>query len=203
MVHSIGLAVMVKTPGLSPVKTRLAQDVGELSAIRIYIGLLDGVAKLMGDVKGEVSCYWAVAESEAQTSLFWRNFPRIVQQGDSLGERLAFVEAELWKMHRGVILIGADTPALSKSDISKTLAWMIQPGKRHVLGPSRDGGFYLFAANYQLGFQAWNHVTYSTDSTLAELKALIPEDSSEFLLEERHDVDLIEDVILSISRSWL
>jgi len=60
------IAVFVKTPGLSPVKTRLAEGIGENRALEFYDLALECVMKLGEAV--DAASYWAVAEEEAVVS---------------------------------------------------------------------------------------------------------------------------------------
>ncbi|HEV8692715.1 MAG TPA: hypothetical protein VGQ93_00795, partial [Lysobacter sp.] len=61
---TVGLAIFVKTPGYSPVKTRLAADCGRAYAEAWYrraAAAVASVAKIAADREG-IAVYWAVAE---------------------------------------------------------------------------------------------------------------------------------------------
>jgi len=61
-----GIAIFVKTPGLSPIKTRLAAHVGIERALEIYRASIDCVRASvdLACSRVELSAYWAVAEPE-------------------------------------------------------------------------------------------------------------------------------------------
>ena len=80
---SLALATFVKTPGLSPIKTRLAQEVGKERALSFYN---EGVArtKSLGDELCErfsenLTCYWAVAEAAGLSHPLWHDWDRVLQ----------------------------------------------------------------------------------------------------------------------------
>jgi len=102
------VAIFVKTPGLSPVKTRLAAGVGVEAATefhRLAAASVAGVARACGE---EIVPYWAVAEQEALDAPAWRGFPTIWQGEGGLGARLDRIYATLLLRHGRVLLIGAD-----------------------------------------------------------------------------------------------
>ena len=76
-----GLAIFVKTPALSPVKTRLARDIGQLRAEAFYLASAEAVASvaLQSQRHGGAIAYWAVAESPAMTGNAWIDLPCIPQ----------------------------------------------------------------------------------------------------------------------------
>ena len=55
---SIALAIFVKTPSLSPVKTRLAQSIGEDKAIAFYMLCLEAIKETAKQIDADV--VWAV-----------------------------------------------------------------------------------------------------------------------------------------------
>lgn len=166
------LAVMVKTPGVSPVKTRLAHGVGVLRAGEFYHLCLDCITETMQrlQIEDDIFCYWAVAEESALKDAHWQQFPRVLQQGIGLGERIASVVRNLLPAHGVVILVGADSPQLNTSIVCKALALLADShsGPDVVLGPSADGGFYLIAMRVELPLEIWNAVEYSQSDTLLQ-----------------------------------
>jgi glycosyltransferase A (GT-A) superfamily protein (DUF2064 family) len=105
------VAIFVKTPGLSPVKTRLAAGgMGAEAATEFHRLSVAGVARACGD---DVAPYWAVAEREALAPPAWRGFPAIWQGEGGLGARLDRIYATLLQRHGRVLLIGADAPQIT------------------------------------------------------------------------------------------
>ena len=70
------LAVFVKTPGLSPIKTRLAADIGEKKAAAVYEILLQNTAATMRRARRlGAEVFWAVGEKEGADDARWSEFP--------------------------------------------------------------------------------------------------------------------------------
>src|SRR3546814_7689642 len=106
---SIGLAIMVKTPGHSSIKTRLATDTGIAFAEEWHRRAADCVAKVSQHCV-RLLPYWAVAEGSAAEDALWSGLPVLMQDAGGLGERMAHVHRQLMQRHAGGLLIGADAP---------------------------------------------------------------------------------------------
>lgn len=183
------VAVFVKTPGYSPVKTRLAREIGEERARGVYLQLLAIVERRVKGAVG-VDGYFAVAEHEAVRDPLWRMLP-VVHQGDGgLGIRLAKIYSELLAKYDRVVLIGADCPELS----SELIVDAAQRGPEFCVGPAIDGGFYLFAGSVPLPTSLWEAIEYSAATTAGELiSALNPYGAVE-LLPPLTDLDTADDL---------
>jgi glycosyltransferase A (GT-A) superfamily protein (DUF2064 family) len=141
-----GAAIFVKTPGLSPVKTRLAAGIGVAAAEAWHRLAADAVAAVVGAVPG-LAGYWAVAEAAPEAAGAWPGLPLLEQGGGELGERMGRVLAMLLARHDFALLLGADTPQLDPADLAEALDWLAAAEPRLVMGPARDGGFWLLGAN--------------------------------------------------------
>lgn len=181
---------MVKTPDLSPVKTRLAADVGCLRAEAFYLCSAEAVASVALQVPaGLLTTYWAVAESRAMIGPSWADLPRMDQGEGGLGERMSHVYRALRSQHRLALLLGADAPQLTGDMLRRAIDWLSLPGPRLVIGPARDGGFWMFGGNCDLPEQAWMRPTYSQAQTRSEFMNAM-RDCGEWLeIDELSDVD--------------
>jgi glycosyltransferase A (GT-A) superfamily protein (DUF2064 family) len=74
---NIGIAIFVKTPGFSPVKTRLARTHGQEYAENWYRRAAVAVAEVA--ILSGASVYWAVGEPEAMDAPLWQSMARICQ----------------------------------------------------------------------------------------------------------------------------
>ncbi|MBQ47040.1 MAG: hypothetical protein CMP10_06105 [Zetaproteobacteria bacterium] len=188
------IAVFVKTPGISSVKTRLASTIGTSKAIEFYLQFKKITEELLIDVSQSLECmpYWAVAEDGALNANLWSNFDRILQPTGSLGDRLHGVYSDLIKRHSWVLLIGADCPQLSLNeiyrsvDLLKTQSW--------VLGPAKDGGFYLFGGNHPIPESVWVDVPYSSPQTLEKITKNLASVGTGSFLQTLTDIDRSEDL---------
>ncbi|MBC8401264.1 MAG: glycosyltransferase [Candidatus Marinimicrobia bacterium] len=190
------LAIFVKTPGLSPVKTRLAQTIGVELATEFYRQSVQVTATVVQMAKeksnSELCPYWAVAEKQAVNDDFWTDFPTIYTGEGGLGERMNQIYCTLLKKHEAVILIGADAPQITPGIIRATISGL-RDGYDFVIGPASDGGFYLFAGRSEIATAAWTNVTYSAEATLQQFKAGLPSQNILFL-GELTDVDSWSDL---------
>lgn len=162
------IAVFVKTPGLSPVKTRLASALGKekaeafhLLAAKAVQGVLQAVSQLT-----QVQGYYAVAEPSALNHRYWQELPCVWQGEGGLGERMAQVYHTLLAEHDYVILVGADIPQMTTLELLSAANWLAKKGRdRLVFGPSEDGGFWALGGNCKIAQAIWTEVVYSQADT--------------------------------------
>jgi uncharacterized protein len=193
--NKVGMAVFVKTPALSPVKTRLAKEKGSDFAIRFYEASLEVITELGERLrKAGITPYWALAEPSHPAQARWQHFKAIHQGTGELGHRLHRVYLQLVTTHRVGILIGADSPQLDVSDFQLALQRLLTHD--FVIGPARDGGFYLFAGKKRVPESVWGQVQYSTSGTADQLIALLKPLGSVALLPVRTDVDEPQDLFV-------
>ncbi len=163
----IAVAVFVKTPGLTPLKTRLARDIGNTKSIDFYLLSLKCISQTLKECN--ITPYWAVAEMDALNSSLWKDFQTIhVGEGD-LGQIQSQIYNKLLKKHKRVILLGSDTPQISKTNIDKAINILID--SEFVFGPAFDGGYYLFGGRAPISNKTWQNINWSTNTTLKELQS--------------------------------
>ena len=117
------------------------------------------------------------------------------QEGADLGERmeLAFRRA-FAEGHARVVLIGSDIPDLPLSVVSE--AFLALDGNDAVIGPARDGGYYL------VGFRdntflpgIFRGISWSTGTVLADTLAVFEREGRKVhRLSLWRDVDTIDDL---------
>ncbi|MFZ2752181.1 MAG: TIGR04282 family arsenosugar biosynthesis glycosyltransferase [Lysobacteraceae bacterium] len=193
-VASAGLAIFVKTPGHSPLKTRLAQAIGQDAAEVFHrhaaAAVADVVMQAQASMPGLVA-YWAVAEADALDTPIWRALPRIAQGDGDLGARMRTVCGTLRERHGRAVLIGADAPQLRADDV--LAAGTALDTHDHAIGPSEDGGFWLFGTRIAVPEHAWSETPWSqSDTAMRFLDAL--GDSSVATLRRLRDVDIVDDL---------
>ncbi len=168
MKQKIAIAAFVKTPELSPVKTRLAKTIGKRQAIAIYEESVKQTAiTLQAAVTSleSLHAYWAVAEQQATNHQRWQQFSTLWTGDNSLAHRLHHVYSTLRQHHDRVILIGTDCPQLPQQYILEAA----QTKKETIIGKATDGGFYLFSSNQTIAAECWLNVRYSEENTLTQL----------------------------------
>jgi rSAM/selenodomain-associated transferase 1 len=179
-------AVFVKTPGRSPIKTRLARELGTPLALDFYNRACEVMREVLESMGPGWKPYWAVAEAEPIDHR-WHSWSTVLQGEGELGQRLHHVYATLLKHHRAVVLLGADAPQITSHLLREAIA-RVRRGT-FVLGPARDGGFYLFAGATPLPASVWTQVQYSQATTREELAAQLRPWGTIETLDELRDVD--------------
>lgn len=191
---SPALAIFVKTPELSPVKTRLAASIGKKPALDIYFEMLQLTEKVVDRAQKElgVTPYWAIAEKGGLGSPHWKRYSKLWQGDGELGDRLSKIYSELLSHHSSVFLIGADCPDLDLPTLeSAVLSLKDSPA---VIGRTSDGGFYLFGGSCPIPTEVWNQVPYSSGNTASTLVDLLAKRVPVKELKTLNDVDTIEDL---------
>ena len=185
------IAVFVKTPGLSPVKTRLARGVGEAAATMFHILAADCAGAAAAACGPAVASVWAVAEPDGLAT--WRDRPAVWQGAGGLGARMSRVYLALLERHGRVLLIGADSPQVTPALLQRALR-MLDEAASFVLGPARDGGFWLFGGRMPLPPSLWDGVTYSTQQTGRDFLAALGPHGRCAVVDELLDVDSASDL---------
>ncbi len=187
-----GLAVFVKTPGRSPLKTRLARAIGQADAEqfhRLAARAVASVARAAGDL---LTSYWAVAEANALDDACWQALPRLAQGEGDLGQRLHRTCSQLLARHDAALLIGADTPQITPASLQNAVAKLSEPASDFVLGPASDGGFWVFGTRVAIPVGVWQTPTYSQATTATQLRRALSRHGRLATLPTLSDVDTIE-----------
>ena len=189
------VACFVKTPGLSPVKTRLAAEIGATRAAEFYALAIESVRAVLREVaaRGIAKPVWAVAERGGLTHPLWQDCGRVEQGEGPLGERLDRVYRHLVTQSDHVLLIGADSPQVSASRLSQAVDHLEQ-GAPFVLGRCPDGGFYLFGGSKPLPESVWWETPWSSPETADAFQARVAEHGVVAPLPPLCDVDIADDL---------
>lgn len=187
------IAVFAKTPGLSPVKTRLAADIGKERAEEFYQLCLAVVEDVVKQSSMPITPHWAVAEQHGLEYNAWQNMDRMWTGDGSLGDRLHHVYSTLRKNYNTVLLIGTDSPQISVNDIEQAVSYLAKHSG-FVIGKALDGGFYLFGGNMDVLPEIWTETPYSVANTCEMLTPKLSAQADIHYLKELGDVDVIEDL---------
>ena len=184
------LIVFTRNPELGKVKTRLAKTVGNATALKIYIFLLERTRDIAVQVSADKAVYYSVKVREND---IWdtNNFQKHQQVGEDLGIRMLHAFKNGFKAgYEKVMIIGSDLYDLTAETIEN--AFIALKDNEVVIGPAEDGGYYLLGMN-SLEEKVFKNKNWGTETvrknTLEELK-----DKKVFLLGELNDVDVFEDI---------
>lgn len=141
MNHDNLLLIFARNPELGKVKTRLAKTIGHEKALMIYIKLLEHTHAIADRVFADKAIFYAEKVQEFDILDYYK-FPKFLQKGEDLGERLERAFGQAFAQHyEKVICIGSDCYELSAEIIED--AFTALDNNNVVLGPARDGGYYL------------------------------------------------------------
>ncbi|MBI2986519.1 MAG: TIGR04282 family arsenosugar biosynthesis glycosyltransferase [Deltaproteobacteria bacterium] len=144
--HANALVVMAKAPVTGMVKTRLVPPLSPEEAAELYrcllLDILEGL-KSFGAADLFVA-FTPVASAPSIKALAPPNFACFAQRGEELGERMYNIFTDLsTKGYRNVIIVGSDLPVLPPRFLEDAFVMLQRSEMSVVLGPSRDGGYYL------------------------------------------------------------
>ena len=192
------IAVFVKTPGLSPVKTRLAAKLGQENAEAFHLASSHSVSSVVQTLSSlvDIQSYYAVAEETALNHQYWQDLPCVWQGEGGLGERMAHIYQTLLTKHDFVILVGADIPQMTTKELLTAAAWLPHNEQaRLAFGPSDDGGFWLFGGNCTIPRTIWTDVVYSKGDTGIQFFNEIEQVGEVKVLASLRDADEADDLI--------
>jgi len=190
------LLIFTKSPILGEVKTRLQPEYSEEQSLVIHKKLMLKTLELtksIDSVSSELCC------APTRNTLFFleceNNYPVILsnQEGDNLGERMAYSLSIALQKHNKVVIIGTDCPEIDRSYIETAFDALNEFDA--VIGPAFDGGYVL------LGLKIFSpilfeNIDWGTDMVLAQtLEKLNVLEWSYHQLEMKNDIDRPEDVL--------
>ena len=198
MTLRLGIAIFVKTPGHSPLKTRLARVIAADAAREFHLLSAGAVAAVACRAQRDMpalATHWAVAEPAALDHPAWTSLPVITQGEGDLGARMGRVTGDLLTRFDAALLLGADAPQIEAGDI--IAAAHALASHQHVIGPSADGGFWLFATRGRVPAEAWSATPWSQADTAARFCESLgepPADSAIARLRSLRDADTADDL---------
>ncbi|MBU2591311.1 MAG: DUF2064 domain-containing protein, partial [Nitrospinae bacterium] len=109
------LVIFARDPIIGQVKTRLAEDIGEMGALALYRVLLNNILAESSLFSGDIF----VATTRAKTDYF-SGYNTFLQKGRDLGEKMFNAFRKLLdKGYDRVIIVGSDIPELTAKIIEK------------------------------------------------------------------------------------
>ena len=196
------IAVFVKTPGLSRIKTRLAAGIGSARAEEFHLISAFAVCAVAKRATASLgaSVFFAVAESAGMDSPHWQGTDRIFQGVGGLGARMRKVYSNLMENHGYAILLGADSPQMETGDLESAASWLLDGVEaRLAYAPAADGGFWLFGGNRSLPEHLWTSVEYGRPDTGERFKSLMEAHGKLTTMRTLIDADRPEDLSALLS----
>lgn len=187
---SNALLIFIKNPLAGKVKTRLATSLGEQEALQIYQQLLQRALETTTPLSCTKYLYYSsFIDNHDQWSP--KNFQKMLQKGADLGIRMHHALQTALQKHGKAVLIGSDIPELNRLHIEE--AFQALETADYVLGPARDGGYYLVGMKDPAS-TIFGEIPWSTSEVMQlTLRRILEEGKSYHLLPILSDIDYPED----------
>jgi hypothetical protein len=158
------------------VKTRLIPALGVAGARELHRACLAATLRLVASLpRGVRKFLYLTSASQVDARRVARamNIPRglrvRVQGKGDLGVRLERMFGELWRAGFGrVVVIGSDSPMLTRRRLEEALAALRRADA--VLGPARDGGYYLIGLRRTAKARLFGGVPWGTARAFAQTR---------------------------------
>ncbi len=182
------LLIFIKNPEKGKVKTRLAKTIGEERALTIYLYLLNHTRTITSKLSNcDKFLFYSNYLDNADE---WSNtlFEKYLQQGTDLGARMQIAfEKVLAKGYEKVMIIGSDCAELNTPILAD--AWTKLQQHDAVIGPAKDGGYYLLGMK-KLPPNFFQNMEWSTSSVYEKtIKRLSSAALSYAVLPTLSDID--------------
>lgn len=192
--------VVAKAPVPGQAKTRLAASIGDqMAAVIASAALLDTLdAVLAAPVESRVvaltgdlddACNGAVIREKL------RQFAVVQQRGESFAERLAHAHADAAATAGDlpIIQVGMDTPQVTGDLLGRCARSLLD--SEAILGPARDGGWWLLGVRSAQMADCLRHVPMSRADTGQRTMTALRDNKIEVsMVDELADVDTADDV---------
>jgi rSAM/selenodomain-associated transferase 1 len=185
------LIIFIKNPVEGLVKSRLATSIGDYPALLIYKELLAKAHDLAVSTPFAKAVYYS---NFIDDNDIWENdlFEKFLQRDEGVGNRMknAFADSFLDGFDK-VVLTGSDIIGLSPEIIEQAFSDL--DNSDVVLGPAKDGGYYLIGMNI-LHASLFQDIDWSTEKVLSQtLNKVHSLNLSHSLLPELSDLDRFDD----------
>jgi uncharacterized protein len=166
-----GIIIFTRFPEPGLTKTRLIPVLGPEGACRLHRELTEKIVAQVQQIKESyplmVEIHFSGGSREQMAGWLGRDFQYVIQEEGDLGTRmrLAFQKAFRQGWER-VVLIGSDLPDLTPAIIQESFDRLTNHDL--VLGPARDGGYYLIGLKANLPELFGNPIIWGTREVLKD-----------------------------------
>ena len=186
------ICVFARLPELGKVKSRLAQTCGVPLALEIYQKMLGEVLSLV-ETSDYESVLYLEGEDDSKYKLLNQRFSCVKQSSGSLGNRLKkAVVGHFMSTQDKLLVIGTDCIELTQGDFKTVDDYLDEVGV--VVGPAKDGGYYLVAMNNQYTC-LFDDIDWGSSQVFEQTMIILHEQNISYrLLAEKNDLDFWEDL---------
>ena len=183
--------MFVKEPRAGFVKTRLASVLGDERTVALYHSFIEDLIQTLSSLDYDLKL--CISGSLEVVNKSFGDYDNFLQVEGDLGTRMkSAFEVQFEEGYEKVILIGSDTPHISKEIFDLTMTKLST--NEIVIGPSLDGGYYLIAFNHTtFNKEVFEEISWSTSSVLEQtLQKLHTKEV--YLTMNLNDIDTFEDL---------
>jgi uncharacterized protein len=192
--------VFARWPAPGRVKTRLGPALSPDLACALYQAMLRDVLETGRATEVETRWLdWADAPDGERWGERAAGYRETAQRGADLGERLSRAfEERLCGSGDRMVVVGADAPELTAEDVARAF-WTLATHDV-VLGPTRDGGYWLIAMA-KPSPELFRDIPWGNESVLAAtISRAVDLGLRVAHLDRREDVDTPEDLVRLLRR---
>ncbi len=189
------LIIFLKHPHLGKCKTRLAKTIGDVKALKIYEILLNHTHQVTKNLYVQKFLYFDKPNID---TLNWEGNYKIEYQNKAdLGGKIQHAFAEVFnKQHYPVIIIGTDCVEITSQIINDAYRQLNHYDV--VIGPAKDGGYYLLGLNKTTP-QLFENIEWSTNTVLSDtIKKARDLALSYCFMPALNDIDVEEDLTANL-----
>lgn len=184
------IIIFTRNPELGKCKTRLAKTIGDASALEVYKHLLKHTASVAENANADKYLFYS---ETIQENDYWDAtvFKKKLQEGTDLGAKMQNAFSNVFSLgYQKIMIIGSDLLDLKSKHID--LAFDALNKNNFVIGPAKDGGYYLLGMT-SLNQNLFKNKAWGTETVLKDTLNDLQK-STVFLLEELNDIDTFEDM---------
>jgi len=189
---SHALIIFVRNPVPGKVKTRISEKLGDTMALAIYRELLEHTQAITKNLRADKFVFYS---NYTEAGDVWNDglYFKLLQTGDTLGNKMKDAFSCIFgKGYKKVVIIGSDCFELTKEIIEKAFEALHE--KDVVIGPAKDGGYYLLGMKKMIP-EIFDNKVWSSSSVYKNTIADFEKAGNRYaILPMLNDVDTAEDV---------
>lgn len=195
---SNAVIVFVRFPEKGKVKTRLAKTLGEEFAVNFYKVCAEHTFSECRKIsQHQTDIYICCAdENDIEIIKSWtgNDFKYFAQKGEDIGIKMLNAFRYVFTHNvKNAVLIGTDIPEISSGIISGALNSL--ENSDVVIGPARDGGYYLIGMN-KIYESVFREITWESKNVYSETLGRLNESNIKLVIAPLlNDIDTEENLI--------
>lgn len=196
------LIIFYRNPELGKVKTRLAATLGDANALAIYLKLVNHTKAITAELDVDKIVYYSHHVDREDN---WQNnsYDKQLQVGETLGEKMAnALKTNFERGYDAICVIGSDCFELTSAILQD--AFVALKTHHGVLGPAKDGGYYLLGTRKFIPAlflnKTWSTATVAEDTINDFVKLGLAYHTLPLLTDVDREEDLPREMLTKLKR---